>query len=186
MINLKSYLFEKIKPIIENWDEESIYAISFFVHENMINSSIPTFSISYNTEGDCDNASLLSEERWNYAFWRQDEIEIIGDEASTNILLQWYQENNIKDVGYEDEDSMYDEDSEYIGKGPNGYYDLLKVVADVAKELHEQKIIINTFKRELPILIHDLEYAWYIKDITREGNPNGEAQNFIEFLEENF
>ena len=32
MINLKTYLYEKIKPIIKDWDEEGIYAISFFVY----------------------------------------------------------------------------------------------------------------------------------------------------------
>ncbi len=113
----------------------------------MSNNSIPTFSISYNTEADCDDTSVLSEERWNYAFWRQDEIEVIGGEASTATLLQWYEDNGIENIGFEDEDAMYDDEGEYIGKGPTGYYELAQVVSEVAKELREQQVISNTFKK---------------------------------------
>lgn len=103
----------------------------------MSNDSIPTFSISYNTEADCDDTSELREERWNYAFCRQDEIEIIGDEALAAMLLQWYEDNGIENIGFEDEDTMYDGEGGYIGKGPNGYYELAQVVSAVAKELQE-------------------------------------------------
>ncbi|MBT2659218.1 hypothetical protein J7E81_29140 [Bacillus sp. ISL-18] len=106
MIDLTDYLYNKIEPIIESWDDEGIYALSFFVHTNEALENIPTFAISYNTEEDCEHSSQLSGQRWNYAFWRQDEIEIIGDEESTTILLQWYKENGIKDIGYEDETLM--------------------------------------------------------------------------------
>lgn len=185
-MDLKEYIFNKVEPIIRKWDEEGIYAVSFFVHENMSNNSIPTFSISYNTEADCDDTSVLSEERWNYAFWRQDEIEVIGDEASTATLLQWYKDNGIENIGFEDEDTMYDDEGEYIGKGPTGYYELAQVVSAVAKELHEQQVISNTFKKELPIIIHDLEYSWFMIELTKEANPSGEADTFLAFCEENF
>jgi len=179
MINLAEFLYYKIKPIIESWDEEGIYAISFFVHTNEVSDNVPYFAISYNTEEDCSHSSQLSEERWNYAYWRQDENEIIGDEETTNLLLRWYEENNINNIGQEDEDLMYDEESNYIGKGPNGYYELLQVVSDVAKRLHDEKIILNTFKSDLPIIIHDLEYAWYELEATQKGNPHGITDMFI-------
>lgn len=185
-MDLKEYIFNKVEPIIRKWDEEGIYAVSFFVHENMSNDSIPTFSISYNTEDDCDDTSVLSEERWNYAFWRQDEIEIIGNQKSTATLLQWYTDNGIENIGFEDEDTMYDDEGEYIGKGPNGYYELAQVVSEVAKELHEQQVISNTFKKELPIIVHDLEYSWFMIELTKEANPGGEADTFLAFCEENF
>ncbi|OIK08737.1 hypothetical protein BIV60_25525 [Bacillus sp. MUM 116] len=118
--------------------------------------------------------------------FRQDEQEIIGDEESTNILLQWYKENGIKDIGYEDETLMYDEDDNYIGKGPNGFYELLQVVSDVAKRLHDNIVIINTFNKEISIIIHDLEYSWYTVEVTRIGNPNGIANIFLEALNQEF
>ncbi|WP_218145958.1 hypothetical protein, partial [Bacillus sp. MUM 116] len=65
---LTEYLYKKIKPIIESWDEDGIYALSFFVHTNEVYDNIPNFLISYNTEEDCEYSSQLSEQRWNYAF----------------------------------------------------------------------------------------------------------------------
>ena len=53
--------------MIQYWDEEGMYAISFFVHANEYSDDIPYFAISYNTDDDCEHSSLLSEERWNYA-----------------------------------------------------------------------------------------------------------------------
>ena len=51
------------------------------------------------------------------------------------ILMQWYEENNIKDIGYEDINKIYDEGYHYIGKGPNGYYELLQIIENIAKKL---------------------------------------------------
>lgn len=179
MVNLAEYIFKKIPPIIQGWDEDSIYAISFFVHTNEATDNIPYFAISYNTEKDCGHCSEISEERWNYAFWRQDECEIIGDEESTNLLMKWFEENNIINIGQEDETQMYDENGNYIGKGPTGIYELIQVISDVAKRLHDEKIILNTFGKEIPIVIHDLEYAWYELEATQRANPNGITDMFL-------
>lgn len=53
----------------------------------------------------------------------------------------------LKNIGFEDEDAMYDDEGEYIGKGPTGYYELAQVVSEVAKELREQQVITNTLKK---------------------------------------
>ncbi|WP_139994745.1 hypothetical protein [Kurthia sp. Dielmo] len=81
---------------------------------------------------------------------------------------------------------MYDDEGEYIGKGPTGYYELAEVVSEVAKELREQQVISNTFKKKLPIIVHDLEYSWFMIELTKEANPGGEADIFLAFYEENF
>lgn len=38
------------------------------------------------------------------------------------ILFDWYKENGIDDIGYEDQNTCYDNEMRYIGKGPVGYY----------------------------------------------------------------
>ena len=81
---------------------------------------------------------------------------------------------------------MYDDDYNYIGKGPNGYYELLQIVSNVAKRLHDNKVISNTFKREIPIIIHDSEYSWFSEEATKNGNPNGIADIFLEALRQEF
>lgn len=192
MIDIKNILKEEIKAIISEWDEEDIYAISFFVESNeeckyREFENVVNFAISYNTEADCNGADEYDEERWNYAFWRQDETYIIytdEENETADLLFDWYAENGITDIGSENEDAEYDANGYYIGKGPVGHYELLTAVSEIAKELQNEGFIFNQFKKELPIIIHGLEYAWYDIEATKNANPNGEADVFLKACEE--
>lgn len=191
MINISEKLYLKVKSIIDSWCEDGIYAISFFVYSNEAFeykgfSNVSSFAISYNTEDDCEGAGKYDEERWNYAFWRQDETPVIDpDEANelTDLLFDWYKENGILNIGEEDED-CYDEDYNYIGKGPVGHYELLTLASEVAKRLQQEGFVENKFGKKLPIIIHGLEYAWYDLEATKNANNNGEADTFLKAMKE--
>lgn len=194
MIDIVDILYNKVKAVIMEWETEpDVYAISFFVESNEEYryagfSNISEFAISYNAESDCEGAGKYDEERWNYAFWRQDETFII-DSGNANeeikLLFEWYKENHIDNIGYEDEE-CYNENGEYIGKGPVGHYELLTVAAKVARRLQEQSIILEKYGKPIPIIVHGLEYSWYDIEATRKANPNDEAKDFIEAYERNF
>lgn len=192
MIDLQAFLENKLRDIISTWNENDIYAISFFVYSNEAYeyngySNVTKFSVSYNTENDCNGAGELSEERWNYAFWRQDETPIIDNDNENEgikILFDWYRENSIDNIGYEDYDVCYDDEMRYIGKGPVGYYELLSEITAVAKRLQDSGFIKNKFGAPIPIIIHDLEYPWYIIEATKKANPNGEADMFLSAMNE--
>ena len=58
MVNLEKYLENRLRDIISSWDENDIYAISFFVYSNESFefdgcSNVTEFSVGYNTERDC-------------------------------------------------------------------------------------------------------------------------------------
>ena len=192
MINIEKILYDKIKSEISKWDEDGIYAISFFIYSNESYeyknfTNVSTWAISYNTEADCEGAGELDEERWNYAFWRQDEtiiIDIHEPNELTEALYKWYEEQGIDNVGFEDLENMYDEHSRYIGKGPVGHYELLGIAAGVAKKLQEEGFIIDQFNKPIPIIIHGLECAWYDIEATKKANPNGEAGTYINAMKE--
>ncbi len=192
MTSLEKALYDKIKSEVLKWDEEDIYAISFFVESNEENKynnyeNVSVWDISYNTEKDCGGAGELDEERWNYAFWRQDVIPVINVDTPnkyTNMLFDWYAENGITNIGEENEDEMYDEDCNYIGKGPVGHYELLQIASNVARKLQEEGVIKEHFGKELPIIVHGLEYAWYDIEATEKANPNGEADTFLKAMKE--
>lgn len=192
MIDLQAFLENKLRDIISAWNENDIYAISFFVYSNEAYeyngySNVTKFSVSYNTENDCNGAGELSEERWNYAYWRQDETPIIDDDNENEgikILFDWYRENSIDNIGYEDYDVCYDDEMRYIGKGPVGYYELLSEITAVAKRLQDSGFIKDKFGAPIPIIIHDLEYPWYIIEATKKANPNGEADMFLSAMNE--
>lgn len=185
MMDLQAYLEGKLRGILSAWEEDDIYAISFLVYANEAYryrgySNVTEFSVSYNTEKDCPGAGALSEERWNYAFWRQEEVPVIAaDGEGMDILFDWYQEKGISNIGYEDPKTCYDEKMHYIGKGPGGYWELLWEIAAVARKLQDSGFIARQFGRPIPILIHDLEYSWYTLEATEKANPRQEADLFF-------
>ena len=191
MINITEKIYSKVESVMETWSESDIYAISFFVYSNESYEyknfkNVSYFAISYNTESDCEGADIYDEERWNYAFWRQDENPIIDpDEPNelTNLLFEWYKENGINNIGEEDED-CYDEDCKYIGKGPVGHYELLQIVSEVAEKLQQESFVEKHFGKKIPIIIHGLEYAWYDIEATQRANMNGEAEPFMVAMKE--
>jgi hypothetical protein len=192
MIDLQAYLERKLRDVMSAWNEADIYAVSFFVYANETYeyngySNITQFSVSYNTERDCDSAGELSEERWNYAFWRQNETPIIeanNENEGMKILFEWYEENGVYNIGYENYDACYDSEMRYIGRGPVGYYELLSEITAVAKKLQNSGFVKNKFGRPIPIIVHDLEYPWYIIEATKKANPNGEADIFFAAMKE--
>lgn len=190
MIEIEKILYDKVKAELLKWDEDGIYAISFFVYSNDSYeykgyTNVSTWAISYNTEADCEGAGPLDEERWNYAFWRQDErfiIDVYEPDEYTEALYEWYKENGIDNIGEEDSDNDYDEECNYIGKGPVGHYELVGIASRVARMLQEDGTVRNHFGKALPIIIHGLEYAWYDIEATKNANPNGEADTFVEAM----
>lgn len=191
MTKIAEKLYSKVKSVIDTWSEDDIYAISFFVYSNESYEyngfrNVSSFAVSYNTEEDCKGAGQYDEERWNYAFWRQDETPIIDPDNPTeltDLLFDWYKDNGITNIGEEDED-CYDEDYNYIGKGPAGHYELLTLVSEVAKQLQQEAFIEKKFGRKLPIIIHGLEYAWFDLEATKNANINGEAETFLKAMKQ--
>lgn len=178
MGNLEHILYQKILSVMSTWDEEDIYAVSFFVYSNEVFSfrdyfNVPSFSVSYNTESDCGGAGPHSEERWNYAYWRQDETPIIepdDDSPEMLLLFDWYREQGIEDIGYEDKNCP---------DGPVGYPELVDLAAKIARRFQEEGFLKKKFGRPIPIIIHDLEYVDCTLKATEYANPNGEASDFL-------
>lgn len=191
MIDLPQTLYNEAKKIISGWNDNGIYAISFFVYSNEAYayrgfSNVPEFSVGYNTESDCPDAGPYDEARWNFAFWRQNNVPIIDPNrgnAATDLLFDWFEENGLRDIGKEDFENCYDENGSYIGKGPIGRYELLTLVSEAAKRLQEEDFVKNHFGKTIPIIVHGLEYAWFDVEATENANPHGEAAAFLEYME---
>ena len=195
-MEFKSVIKTRIIEVLESWPVRDQYAIMFFIYPNECYdyggySNIPEFRMLYKCESEMKRsffprfgASSKDEERWNPAFWNFDRREtVIGFEHANSIadaLIRWYEDVGVQDIGYEDTDSVYDSDMIYIGKGPNGLQELLKLVAEIASELQTEGYIEAKFGRKIPIIIADFEFTWYMLAATRSANPNGEADEYIE------
>ena len=198
MINFENYLYEHVKPIMVKWDEDGIYAISFLVYSNDAFTyqnyrDISEFAICYNTESDFrqfyNPSASPTEVRWNYAFWRQNTTHIIdpNEEGNEGIstLFQWYIENGVENIGIRSDENQYDEQNNYIGRGPGGYYELLTAVSNVARKLQLEGFIKEKFG-SIPIIVHGLEYDHLTQNATQNANPNGEADSFLKALDVHF
>ncbi len=191
LTELEQAFYNKIKPEILKWNEKDIYAISFLVYSNEEYryrgfENVTEWAISYNTEADCSGAGQFDEERWNFAFWRHNMTYVIAPNSPDKLidmLFDWYEEQGITNIGEENYDNEYDENGNYIGKGPVGYYELLQMAANVAKKLHEDGVIKEQFGKDIPIIVHDLEYPWYVYEATQNANPDGQANTFLTAME---
>lgn len=109
MINLQEYLYKKIKNILDSWDLSDSYSVSFFIYSNECNEYKDYSNISKNDETffkenySGEDEGLYSEDRWNYAFLEMDEYDIL-DEETMEILFDWYKQEGIENIGYEDHD----------------------------------------------------------------------------------
>ena len=190
MTNIVDMVYEKVKAVMSEWNDRNIYAVSFFIDSNESmsydgHSNVSEFSVSYNTENFCGNAGKYDEKRWNYAFWSQDSKPIISPcepDKLMKALYHWYSENGIKNIGFEDDTNSYNENGEYIGKGPVGHYELLNIAAEVAERLQKEGFLKSKFGKTVPIIVHGLEYAWYDIEATKKANPNGEANDFLTYI----
>ncbi len=61
---------------------------------------------------------------------------------------------------------------------------MLSEITAVAKKLQDSGFVKDKFGRPIPIIIHDLEYPWYVIEATQKANPNGEADEFLAAMEE--
>ena len=196
-MRFKEILRTRILEILNAWPAEDQYAIMFFVYPNEAYehrgyANIPEFQMLYRCESDLQvnhNPYFYPigdfEARWYPAFWDYDlrtpVIDLYEPKVNADALIDWYEAIGLEQIGYEDPEKMYGDDGVvYIGRGPNGLPELLDVVVQIAQELQNDGTIERKFGRKIPIIFADHEYTWYMFEATREANPNGEADEFID------
>jgi hypothetical protein len=163
-----------------------IYAISFFIENEDDDPRQPTLTIGYNTETQArrsiQGASDQAEARWNYAFWIQNQLAVIGDLASDPIGAAT-REEWIRDLGL-----WYDEPTD-----PEDWTTVEPLAAQIeahfnqacchlARTLHEAKLIEAAIGRPVPVIVHELEYYEEIARRTELANPPGLADEFIAWV----
>lgn len=191
----KDMLQSRILEVLDEWPVEDQYAVMFFIYPNEEYeyrgySNIPEFKMLYKNESEMEHnvnpffrASGDDEERWNPAFWSYDRqwpvIEFEKPNPMADALIDWYESTGVQDIGGES-GGVFDENMRYIGTGPNGLPELLKLVTEITKELQTDGVIEAKFGRKLPVILADFDCTWYMINATAEANPNGEAEAYIQ------
>lgn len=164
-MEMKNLLSARIKSSIRDWQKSDIYAVSLFVYDNDDNPCEPTVTLGYNTNANYNteikNASDSSEAKWNYAFWLQNQELVFGIDETKPAVQEWIVRNG------------------YSYEGITGAF--IRVLVDVVKELHSSGFIKAQFGKELPVLIHELEYYDEIGKQNIEANTLELVEEFVAF-----
>ena len=195
-MEFKSLLRGRILEILNAWPAKDQYAIMFLIYPNEAHtyrgySNLTEFQMLYKCESDMvkhTNPFFAhadeDEERWNPAYWdmdlKQPVISYWEPNQYAEALIDWYEAAGVQRIGYEDHTLDYDSEMRYIGKGPNGLPELLSLIAGIAAELQTDGVIEKKFGRRIPIILADLETAWYMIEATQAANPNGEADAYLQ------
>lgn len=158
---------EQLQALIEQkiceWQRdgicESIYAISLYVFEQEEDPRRPVAVLGYNTEQQAERsisqAENAREARWNYAFWLQNQELCWGMGDTAEAVRQWI-------VGQD----LESREEEIAGA-------FREVLIEVVREIHARGLLRDKLGREVPILIHGLEYD---RETARQNmEANGEA-----------
>ena len=163
---IEEEIYQKAVDAIASWNEPDIYVVSFYFWEDEQNPCKPRLSIGFNTESHYREVSegmeredYLFDYRWNFAWWLQndDAVQYGCAPQSAELIRKWVMTCG---VIYFDHDEWPDieEDSDE--------WDKYKVMEDafndmlvrVVQRIHKEGILTSHFGKELPIIIHELEY----------------------------
>ena len=184
MKNIKEHIIKGWNASVDSIDAntlDDIYSFSFYVCNDEDDPRSPTLTIGFNTnshlKSEINNASNENEAKWNYAFWLQNEIAVIGtdgDSEGKSLINQW-----ILDLGlnYTDEEEDQDFDS-CLEKGERITENFIRALIEIVREIHDQKSLSK------PIIIHELEYYDQIRDQNIEANGAERVKEFSNWINE--
>lgn len=163
-----------------------IYAISLFMDLQDIDE--PQLVFSFNTTAQVTAAMAgktqaygkpadLAEATWNYAFWLQRPNSRFLTPADSEDGKLWESLRRENDLHYEESDDFASDQYEERIRAL-----LTDVAVSISKKLHESGAIVEIFGKSIPVIIHELEYYDEIAAITKQGNPPGVADEFIEWV----
>ena len=161
MISLEDFIYKQTKSVIRKITPQElsdIYVYSFFVSDIDDDPRHPSLTIGYNTRTNLKetikDATSAEEAKWDYAFWLQNELAVIGKDVTSQELIEEWIEN--KNLYYTDGD----EDDDYetcVDKGEKITTAFNTSLIHAVQQLHVKHVT------NLPILIHELDYDDDIK-----------------------
>ena len=161
---------EKIQGLMEQkiseWQEDDIYAISLYVFNEEDDPCRPVAAFGYNTERQVQKsiteAADEQEARWNYAFWLQNHEMCLGRDETAEDIRKW-----ITELEWEGEDAIS--------------FKFVNLLVAVVQGIHASGLLKEKFGREIPVLIHELEYHEKISQQNIEANGETLDRDFVSF-----
>jgi hypothetical protein len=163
-----------------------VYVVSFLVYDEDDDPRLPTLTVGTNTnarvEASVPRAWDADEARWNYAFWLQDDLSVIGDfeidPDGAGLRRRWIESMSL---WYSDELEERDFDAAMaLAQGIT--HEFVELAVRLGQRLHSTGVIERVFGRPIPVLIHELEYYPEIAEQTERANPPGLTDEFSRWV----
>ncbi|MFE9574535.1 hypothetical protein ACFYMW_39510 [Streptomyces sp. NPDC006692] len=172
---------------ISTAEAEGIYVVSFFIDNERDDPRQPTLTIGYNTETqfrrNIGDASDEAEARWNYAFWLQNELTVIGDLTrdpdGAAARRRWINELGL---WYDEPANPEDWVSTVGSTAARIEANFKQACVQLARGLHDDGVIATILGRPVPVVLHELEYYEAIARRTEAANPPGLADDFTAWV----
>lgn len=194
-----SFVWEQVLAGIARPPEgarEDSYVLSLRVQDDDDDHRRPTVIVSVNTEAQVKlalqrerpTASSAEEARWNFAFWLQTPLVVVGgrwdprphgaciwDPAGADLIEAWFRHLGL---WYPE----FDASDQVLANGQEMTRRFVDVCLSTARRLHESGVIVATFGRPVPVLVHELEYYDGIADQNLAANPSDVVAPFVEWV----
>jgi hypothetical protein len=164
-----------------------IYALSFLIDNEDDDPREPVLTIGYNTETQValrlHEAADPAEARWNYAFWLQNTLAVIGHRATDPVGAsrreEWFKGQGL---WYDDPADGTDWIKTVGSRAALIEAHFNQACYQLARGLHETGIIDSSLGRPVPVIVHELEYYEGIARRTEMANPPGLADEFTAWV----
>jgi hypothetical protein len=161
---------------------DDVYAVSFSIYNDDDDPRRPSLIIGFNTNekwrDSIAQASSSDEAKWNYAFWLQNELLVIGRGEWTSRIEAWIDSLGLSYTD-EDENADFDRCMELGAKITRSF---ISLACDVAAKLHATGTIVAVFGHPVPIIVHEYDYYDQSADQTDRANPSGLAGEFVSWV----
>lgn len=180
--------YDKLAQAISDIPDEvttDIYVLSFFYYAEDDDARFPCIEVSYNTHAQyrqqTANAAHETEAKWNYAFWLQESIEKIGGKSDA-LLNDWlnaspYYYSDADNKAAEEDDELFDRLMEL---GENFETEFIEHIISLSRKLFKEHVIEKKFGKDIPVIIHELEYYDQPIGWTQKANKNNLIEEFLE------
>jgi hypothetical protein len=200
MPSFESYAKQFIVSALERTPTDvapDVYVVSLYVDEKGSDPRWPFVAVGFNTEARVAEttpasdqgagwpvASDADEARWNFAFWLQNELGVLGDPEKdpegAEQSQAWMHELGLS---YSDEEEDEDFDAA-MEQGDQFVARFTELVVAIARQLHDDGVISRIFGRPIPVLIHELDYYDEIAQQNRRANPGDIAEGFARWVDD--
>lgn len=154
---------------------DDIYAISFWKDNIDDDLRKPLIQVGFNTLSQVaathNQQCTELEAKWNFAYWLQNELTVIGGEDEN--LTRWLQQTPYYYSDEEEEDAIANDDlfESTQSKGNAFQQMFMEEIINITHKLKEQQIFTTCLGKEVPVIIHELEYYELPVSWTQSANP---------------